>query len=117
MNSYSDETYGERAASVYDDWHSYVDPNSISLLAELAGSGRALELGIGTGRLALPLASQGVNVSGIDVAPSMIERLKSKAGSDRSEVHLGNFADVKVEGEFALVYIVFNTFFLLLSQE
>lgn len=117
MNFYSDETYGERVAGVYDDWYSEVDPHSISLLAELAGTGRALELGIGTGRIALPLASKGVNVSGIDAAPSMIERLKAKKGSDRINVQQGSFADVAIDGQFDLVYVVFNTFFALDSQE
>jgi ubiquinone/menaquinone biosynthesis C-methylase UbiE len=78
MNFYSDETYGERVAGVYDEWYSSVDPHAIDLLAALAGNGRALELGIGTGRVALPLADKNVNVSGIDAAQSMIDRLKAK---------------------------------------
>ena len=117
MNFYSDETYGERVAGVYDEWYTDVDPHAIDRLAELAGNGRALELGIGTGRIALPLAARNVNVSGIDAALSMIDRLKSKSGSDRLKVLLGNFADVSIEGEFQLVYVVFNTFFALGSQD
>jgi SAM-dependent methyltransferase len=117
MNFYSDETYGERVAGVYDDWYTDVDPQAIDRLAELAGDGRALELGIGTGRIALPLAARNVNVSGIDAALSMVDRLKSKSGSDRLKVLLGNFADVSIEGEFQLVYVVFNTFFALGSQD
>jgi hypothetical protein len=117
MNFYADETYGERVAGVYDEWYCDVDPHSIELLAALAGDGRALELGIGTGRIALPLASKGVNVSGIDASVSMVDRLKTKPGSERVKVVSGSFADVRIEGEFQLVYVVFNTFFALGSQE
>jgi SAM-dependent methyltransferase len=117
LNFYSDETYGERVAGVYDEWYSEYDPLAIDTLAELAQGGRALELGIGTGRIALPLSERNVEVHGIDAAQSMISRLRSKPGSARITVTQGNFADVAIEGEFALVYIVFNTFFALSSQE
>ncbi len=117
MNFYSHETYGERVAGVYDDWYSEYDPQTVEALAELAGTGRALELGIGTGRIALPLSAKNIEVHGIDAASSMISRLRSKPGSDRLTVAQGNFADVPVEGEFALIYIVFNTFFALSAQE
>ena len=117
MNYYSDETYGEHVAGVYDDWFTTYDPNAIETLAELAHGGRALELGIGTGRFALPLSEKGIEVHGIDAAQSMIARLRSKPGADRIKVTQGSFADIAVEGEFALVYIVFNTFFALSSQE
>jgi len=117
MNFYSDETYGERVAGVYDEWHSEYDPLAIDALAELAQNGKALELGIGTGRIALPLSERNLEVYGIDAAPSMISRLRSKPGADRITVTQGSFADVAVEGEFVLVYVVFNTFFALSSQE
>ena len=117
MTYYSDETYGEHVAGVYDDWYTDFDPNAIDTLAELAQGGRALELGIGTGRFALPLSAKGVEVHGIDAAQSMIGRLRAKPGADRITITQGSFADVAVEGEFAIVYIVFNTFFALLSQE
>ena len=117
MNFYTDETYGERIAGVYDELHSHVDPHSIELLAALAGDGRALELGIGTGRIALPLAAKGVSVTGIDASQSMTDRLKSKPGSEHVSIEIGSFADVQVAGEFSLVYVVFNTFFALCSQE
>lgn len=117
MNFYSDETYGEHVAGVYDDWYPHVDPHSIDLLAELAGTGRALELGIGTGRIALPLAARNVKVAGLELAPSMIEQLKAKPGSENLEVHIGNFADVAIDGDFDLIYVVFNTLFMLGSQE
>jgi len=117
MNFYADETYGERVAEVYDDWFSEYDPHAIDTLAGLAQNGRALELGIGTGRIALPLSERNVEVHGIDAAPSMISRLRSKPGSERITVTTGSFADIPVDGEFALVYVVFNTFFALPSQE
>src|SRR5215213_6349913 len=117
MNFYTHETYGESVAGVYDEWYSDYDPHAIDALADLAGAGRALELGIGTGRFALPLAAKNVEVHGIDAAPTMTARLRSKPGGDRLTVTHGNFAEVPVEGEFALVYIVFNTFFALSSQE
>ena len=117
MNFYSHETYGERVAGVYDEWYSEVNFQLIDTLAELARGGPALELGIGTGRIALPLAAKGVEVHGIDAAESMISRLRDKPGGDRVTITQGNFAEVPVEGKFSLVYIVFNTFFALTSQE
>lgn len=117
MDDYGAETYGERHAEIYDDRHESYDEAAIDVLARLAGRGRALELGIGTGRIALPLAARGVEVHGIDAAPSMVERMRAKPGGDSVEVTFGDFADVSVEGEFALIYVIFNTFFGLLRQE
>lgn len=116
MNFYTHETYGERVAGVYDDWYTEYDPHAVDALAELAREGRVLELGIGTGRIALPLSAKGVDVHGIDAAESMISRLRSKPGGAKITITPGNFAEVAVEGKFALVYIVFNTFFALSSQ-
>ncbi|HEU4872247.1 MAG TPA: class I SAM-dependent methyltransferase [Pyrinomonadaceae bacterium] len=117
MNFYSDETYGETVAGVYDEWYSDYDSHAIDVLAELAHGGRALELGIGTGRVALPLSAKGVEVHGVDAASSMISRLRAKPGGDRITITQGSFAEIPVDGEFALVYIVFNTFFALSSQD
>ena len=117
MNFYSDETYGDRVAGVYDDWYTDVDPHAIDRLVELSADGRALELGIGTGRVALPLAARNVSVFGIDAAESMINRLKAKEGGENVNIYKGSFADVAVDGEFQLVYVVFNTFFALGSQD
>ncbi len=111
MKPYTAETYGESIADVYDEWHEDYDHAAIALLAELAQGGRALELGIGTGRIALPLAAAGVEVHGLDASPSMLARLLAKPGGDRVPVTLGEFTKINVAGEFALVYIVFNTFF------
>lgn len=117
MNFYSDETYGETVAGVYDEWYSDYDSHAVEALAELAHGGRALELGIGTGRVALPLSAKGVEVHGVDAAASMISRLRAKPGGDRITITQGSFAEIPVDGEFALVYIVFNTFFALSSQD
>lgn len=116
MDSYSNETYGERMAGIYDDWFPDYDAHAIDALADLARGGRALELGIGTGRIALPLSEKGVEVHGIDAASSMLARLREKPGSDRVTVTHGNFAEVPVEGQFSLIYIVFNTLFALTTQ-
>lgn len=117
MSDYSEETYGERVAGVYDEWFPSSDPDAITFLAELAGDGKALELGIGTGRFALPLLAKNVEVHGVDAAESMIARLRSKPNADRIRVTKGNLADVPVDGEFQLIYVVFNTIFVLTSQD
>jgi SAM-dependent methyltransferase len=117
MNFYSHETYGEHVAGVYDEWYTDFNPHAIDALADLSGGGRVLELGIGTGRIALPLSAKNVEVHGIDAADSMITRLRAKPGADRITVTKGNFAEVPVDGKFSLIYIAFNTFFALTSQE
>jgi len=117
MDKYSDDTYGEKHADVYDGWYASYDPASITTLTELACGGRALELGIGTGRIAIPLAANGVEVHGIDASPSMIAKLRSKPGGGNIPVLVGNFADVAADGQFDLVYVVINTFFTLRSQQ
>jgi SAM-dependent methyltransferase len=116
-NDYDASTYGERIASIYDQWYGSFDEASIITLAELARGGRALELGIGTGRIALPLASRGVEVHGIDTSPAMVAQLRAKPGGESIPVTLGDFAGIPVEGEFALIYIPFTTFFALPSQD
>jgi SAM-dependent methyltransferase len=93
------------------------EPDAVAFLAERAGEGPALELAIGTGRIALPLAARGIRVDGVDLAPAMLERLRQKPGGDRLDVVLGDFADVPVTGRYALVFVVFNSFFNLLSQD
>ncbi|MFD5536642.1 class I SAM-dependent DNA methyltransferase [Streptomyces sp. NPDC127079] len=88
-----------------------------AFLAKIAEGGPALELGVGTGRVALPLTRSGVAVTGIESSPKMLEQLRAKPGGAELDVVLGDFADVPVEGEFSLVYCVFNTFLLLLTQD
>jgi SAM-dependent methyltransferase len=89
---------------------------AVDFLADLAGSGRALELGIGTGRIALPLSARGVPVHGIDLSAAMIARLRAKPGADAIGTTVGDFATTRVEGSFALAYLVFNTISNLTSQ-
>ena len=119
MERYGRDTYGERGADLYDDWYQDVlDPGPcVDLLAELAGSGPVLELGIGTGRVALPLAERGVEVHGIDASPAMLERLRAKPGAERVATHLGDMGEVAVNGEFSLVFVLVNTIFMLGSQD
>jgi SAM-dependent methyltransferase len=117
MAEYREETYGERIASIYDERYREVEGGLIDRLAELAGSGRALELGIGTGRVALPLAERGVEVHGIDASEAMVARLRAKPGGESIPVTLGDLAEVPVAGDYSLIYVVFNTFFALLTQE
>ena len=90
---------------------------TVDFLAELAGAGPALELGIGTGRIALPLAVRGVRVRGIDLSPDMVAQLRAKPGGDELPVTIGDFSATTVDGSFSLVYIVFNTINNLTSQE
>jgi SAM-dependent methyltransferase len=119
MEGYRPETYGDRIADVYDTVAAPgPDPTDcVDRLAELAGPGPALELGIGTGRVALPLAARRVEVHGIDASAAMVERMAAKPGGEAIAVTIGDFASVPVEGSFRLVYAVFNTFFALLTQD
>lgn len=117
MLPYDITTYGERYAEVYDEWFGAYEEDTISTLAEMAGGGRALELGIGTGRVALPLLAKGVEVHGIDSSPAMVAKLRAKPDGEKIPVAVGDFADVSVEGEFSLIYVVLNTFTVLLTQE
>lgn len=115
------EFYGEAVADMYDtlcarsDW--LAPDDAVEFLAKVAGSGPALELGIGTGRIALPLQRTGVEVVGIEASGRMIEQLRRKPGGERTTVVFGDFAEVDVQGSFPLIYIAFNTLFHLTSQE
>jgi SAM-dependent methyltransferase len=113
--TYAASTYGDEIADVYDAVHGEVDPHAPALLTEVAGRGPVLELGIGTGRLALGLVQRGVSVSGIDASPAMIAKLRSKPGGDEIPVTIGDFSKVKLEQQFTLIFIAFNTFFALLT--
>jgi SAM-dependent methyltransferase len=116
---YDASTYGDRMAEVYDEWFAVPSDteDTVGFLADLARPGPVLELGIGTGRIALPLAQKGYEVHGIDASETMVRKLRSKAGGEDMPVTIGNFAEVDIEGAFSLVYVVFNTLFALLSQE
>ena len=105
--------YDADAADMFDA--AVVDP-TVSFLAGLAGNGPALELGIGTGRIALPLTERGVPVHGIDLSPAMVDRLRAKPGGADLTVAIGDFATTRVEGSFTLAYVVFNTILNLTTQ-
>ena len=117
-----EDHFGEAVAAGYDE-HSAgmfapeaLDP-MVSFLAGLAGGGRALELGIGTGRVALPLSQRGVPVHGIDLSPAMVARLREKPGADAIGVTVGDFATTEVAGTFRVAYLVFNTIMNLTTQD
>jgi SAM-dependent methyltransferase len=108
------ERYDESAADTFDP--AVLDP-AVDFLAALAGDGAALELGIGTGRIALPLAGRGVRVHGIDLSEAMVAKLREKPGAERIEVAIGDFATTRVDGTFSLAYVVFNTIGNLTTQD
>jgi SAM-dependent methyltransferase len=116
-----DGYFGESVAAHYDDSQpdmfasGTVDP-VVDFLAALAGDGRALELGIGTGRIAVPLAARGVPVAGIELSRAMAARLQGKPGAEAIEVTIGDFSETRVEGEFSLAYLVYNTINNLTTQ-
>ena len=90
---------------------------TVDLLADLAGGGPALELGIGTGRIALPLAERGVEVRGIDLSEAAVAQLRARPGGERIDVTIGDFSTTTVTGSFALAYLVFNTIMNVTTQE
>jgi len=119
---HDDGYFDERVAAGYDDdvaelFDPAVLEPVIEFLAEIAGSGRALELGIGTGRIALPLAQRGVQVHGIDVSKAMVARLRAKPGGEHIGVTVGDFATTTVDGTFSVAYLVRNTIMNLTTQE
>jgi SAM-dependent methyltransferase len=110
--------FGEEVAARYDE--STVDmavEPVIDFLVERAGDGPVLELGIGTGRVALPLAQRGVRVHGIDISEAMVARLRAKPGAEEIGVTIGDFATTRVDGTFSLAYLVFNTIMNLTTQD
>jgi len=118
MKNYEPVMSFDRAtAASYDDELRGDEDAAVGFLASRAGGGPALELAIGTGRIALPLAARGVRVDGIDLSQAMVDRLRSKPGGDELTVTIGDFADVGVPGVYPLVYLVFNTLFNLLTQD
>jgi SAM-dependent methyltransferase len=114
--------FGEDVAARYDDpddemsQPATIDP-VVDFVAALAGDGAALELGIGTGRIALPLAQRGVRVHGIDLSEAMVAKLKAKPGSEEIGVTIGDFATTTVEDRFSVAYLVFNTIMNLTTQD
>jgi SAM-dependent methyltransferase len=117
-----EDHFGERVAERYDDeegemFGPAVVEATVGFLAGLAGGRPALELGVGTGRIALPLAARGVRVQGIDLSEAMVARLRAKRGGEAIDVVIGDFATTRVDGAFALVFVVFNTIMNLTSQD
>jgi SAM-dependent methyltransferase len=116
-----DGYFGERVAARYDESSAemfdpaVVEP-AVDVLADLAGDGRALEFGIGTGRVALPLARRGVPVHGIELSKAMAARLRAKPGGDDIGVTIGDFATATVDATFSVAYLVFNTIGNLTTQ-
>jgi SAM-dependent methyltransferase len=114
--------FGEEVAGRYDNelgrWgDADVVQAAIDFLANLADGGAVLELGIGTGRIALPLAARGIPVHGIDLSEAMVARLRAKPGGAEIPVVIGDFSTTRVEGAFSLVYLVFNTIMNLTAQD
>ena len=121
MEGYDASTYGDRFADIYDDWYGDVtDAQACTArVAALAGGGPVLELGVGSGRLALPLAARGVAVHGIDASHEMLARLRAKPGGDDVHLTAGDMADLALDDPppFAVVLAAFNTFFNLPTRE
>jgi predicted RNA methylase len=118
---YGARFFGEREAARYDELEAEMfDPAVVTpivdTLVTLAGTGAALEMGIGTGRIALPLAARRVTVRGIDASAAMVARLRAKPGGDAIDVVIGDFSATRVAGDYALVYLIFNTIFNLKTQ-
>jgi SAM-dependent methyltransferase len=111
-------SFEENTADSYDENAIRGDEiATVAFLEQLAQGGRALELAIGTGRIAFPLAQKGIQVDGIDFSPSMLAKLRAKPGGEQLKITLGNFADVAIPDTYDLIYIVFNTLFNLLTQD
>ncbi len=110
-------SFGEDVAAMCRDVQRGDENAAVAFLEELAGRGPALELAIGTGRIALPLAARGIRVDGIDISSAMIAQLRSKPGGEQISVTVGDFADVPVVGAYRLIFVVWNTLFNLLTQE
>jgi SAM-dependent methyltransferase len=117
-----EDYFGEDVAARYDDsegdtFEAATVASVVDFLVDLAGDGAALELGIGTGRIALPLSRRGVRVHGIDLSTAMVARLRAKPGAEHIGVTIGDFAMTTVEGTFSLAYLVFNTIMNLTTQD
>jgi SAM-dependent methyltransferase len=110
-------SFGEDVAATYDDVPRGDEAETVACLQQLAGDGPVLELAIGTGRIGLPLAATGIRVDGIEQSAAMIARLRAKPGGDQISVVQGDMADVPVSGRYRLVFLVFNTFYNLLTQD
>jgi len=110
-------SFGDDVSEMYRDLQRGDEIAAVEFLAQLAEHGPTLELAIGAGRIALPLAARGIRVDGIDISPAMVDQLRAKPGGDKISVVIGDFAEVPVSGTYRLIYVVWNTLFNLLTQE
>ncbi len=119
VEGYRPESYGDAIADVYDEWYPMDAEGeaAVEFLFEMSGGGPVLELGVGTGKLAIPLAERGLRVHGVDASPAMIERLRAKPGGERVTTTVGDMANDLPDGPFALVFVATNTFFGLCSVD
>lgn len=120
MEGYDETTYGERFVDVYDDWYGSITDTEacVEAVARLAAGGPVLELGVGTGRLAIPLAQCGLEVTGVDASPSMLAALAAKPGGDAVEAVLGDMTDPPVgDRRFSVVFVAYNTLFNLVTVD
>lgn len=109
--------YGHHWSEIYDGCYGDLETNpAVTFLSKMAGRGRVLELAIGTGRLAIPLADLGVQVEGLDSSAAMVEAMRAKQGGEAIPVVIGDMAQALVDGMFAVVFVAFNSFFCLTSQ-
>ncbi|GAA0712659.1 class I SAM-dependent methyltransferase [Dactylosporangium roseum] len=112
------EDFGEVWAPLYDHMFDRDDTaDAVPALIKLADGGRVLELGIGTGRLAIPMAEAGLDVHGVEASPAMAEQMRAKPGGDRIPVTIGDFTQVRAEGRFDFIFCAYNTFFALPTQD
>ena len=118
MDHWDGRSFGQRNAADYDEQTTRSDtPVTVEALARLADGGPVLDLAIGTGRVALPLAARGLHVEGVEISPEMVAQLRAKPGGAELAVTIGDMADVPVDGQYRLVYVVYNTLFNLVTQD
>lgn len=122
VEGYDSARYGRSFADVYDDWYRDVSDidatvHKVAVLAARRGGGRVLELGVGTGRLALPLAAKGLRVTGVDASPEMLDQLRAKDGAEQLDLVLADMAELPVPGPYAAAFVAFNTFFNLTTRD
>jgi hypothetical protein len=110
-------SFGEDVAKNYNDINRGDEDEAVEFLAKLSGKGPSLELAIGTGRIALPLAARGIRVDGIDISTAMIDQLRAKQGGKNISIVIGDFADIPVPGTYQVIYVVWNSLFNLITQE
>ena len=122
MRGYTNESYGDSFADVYDEWYGDISDieattRTLLALAAAAGGTRVLELGVGTGRLAIPLAEVGLEVHGLDTSERMLQQMAAKPRGSEVLAHLGDMVDAMPAGPFAVVFVAYNTFFNLLTAQ